>query len=241
MSLVQACLLFLIQWTGLTMAAEQSSQGITLSAGAAEFVVGGSIPVKLVYKNNTPAHVTFKEPLKTWETQFRVIRGDALPEDRPFGKMSSYTISTGIERRTIEAAKPITLDPRQEITFDYDIGARWPELFSPGVVRVRVVDLNGEMWLTGSNELTWRIVFTQESVSHLLAMLDHAQSTPDSKQFAVRWLRTLNADFSFNLEDDSATAAQANKTALKNFRKWWATHRDSDNVAKQLAANNSTK
>lgn len=237
----RACFLILIQWTGLTMAAEQSSQGITLSADATEFVVGGSIPVKLAYLNTTPNPVTFKEPLKTWEVQFRAARNATPEEDRPFGKMSSYTTPGGVERRTVEAAKSVTLDPGKHVAYEYDVGARWPELFSPGQVRVSVIDLHGEPWRAASNELTWKVVFTAESVDHLLAILGSAKSTADAKHFAVYWLHTLNADFQFNLEHEDATAKKANQSALRKFKKWWGANRDSDAVAKQLAANNRTK
>jgi hypothetical protein len=241
MFLVRASILMLIQVTGLTMAAEQSSQGISLSTDATEFVVGGSIPIKLAYKNTTAAQVAFKEPLKTWEAQFRVVSGDTPPQDRPFGKLSSYTTPAGVERRTVEAAKLITLEPRDEVTFDYDVGARWPELFLPGVVHVSVVDLNGDPWRAASNELNWRIVFTPESVDHLLAILGGAKSSLDSKQFAMHWLHTLNAGFLFSLEQENATTTRANKAALKSFRTWWAANRNTDDVAKQLAAINRAK
>ncbi|MBI3776147.1 MAG: hypothetical protein HY273_11455 [Gammaproteobacteria bacterium] len=223
------------------MAAEQSSQGITLSADATEYVVGGAIPVKLAYLNTTPNPVTFKEPLKTWEVQFRAARNATPPEDRPFGKMSSYTTPAGVERRTVEAAKPVTLDPGKQAAFEYDVGTRWPELFSPGQVRVSVVDLHGEPWRTVSNELTWKIIFTAESVDHLLAILGSAKSTADAKHFAVYWLHTLDTDFQFNLEHDAVEIKKANQAALKKFKKWWVANRDSDAVAQLLAANNRTK
>jgi hypothetical protein len=231
-------LLLLLRGVDTVMAAEQRSSGIELSTQVTEFIVGGAIPVKILYRNISPVRVEFKEPPKTWEMRFRVVRGETSPEDRPFGRMSSYTTSTGIERRTVEAAKLIRLDPRQEATFDDDIGTRWPELFSPGVVRVRVVDLHDELWRTASNQLTWRIVFKLESVDHLLAILANVKSTSDAKQFAMKWLITLKPNFHFDVERDDAATTHANVIALDNYRKWWTEIRNSDSVAKQLAAIN---
>lgn len=238
MKLVRVCFLILIQWTGLTMATEQVSQGVVFSAAATEYVVGDSIPVTLTYKNTTPTQVIFKEPLKTWEMKFRVIRCDMSPEDRPFGRMSSYTTATGIERRTVEEAKKITLDPGKEITFDYDVGARWPELFSPGVIRVSVVDLHDEPWRKASNELTWHMTFKPESVDHLLAILNNDKSTFDAKTFAVKWLSTLNPDLRFKVGDADVATTRKNQTALENFRKWWLENRNTDSVVRQLGTMN---
>ena len=132
----------------------------------------------------------------------------------------------------------MTLAPGKDIAFDYDVGARWPELFAPGSVRVRIIDQNEEAWRTQSNELTWRIVFKPESVELLLALLGDAQSTLDAKSFAVKCLNALNADFHFEIERSDAAAKHSNQIAIENYRSWWAANRGSDGVAQQLASLN---
>lgn len=234
-------LLLFLHWTGFIMAAEPESQGIALRAAATEFAVGGPIMVKIGYRNTTSAPVTLKEPLKTWETQLQVARGDTTPEERPFGKMKRYTTAEGIERRTVEAAKTIELEPNQEVWYDYDVGARWPDLFGPGKVRVRVVDRNDERWRTASNELTWRMLFKPESVEYLLQILADTQSELESREFAVQWLRTLSTDFNFNLEDQSDAANSVNRVAVEDYRAWWQANRESKDFTAKIAAINRAK
>lgn len=225
-------LLSLLQWTGCTMA-DSKIQGITLKADAAEFTVGGPIPVTIVYRNDTAAPVTFREPLKDWETQLRVTRGDATPQDRPFGRIETYTTPEGIERKVIEESDSLTLAPKRELVLAADLGACWPELFAPGVVRVRVIDLHNDGWRTQSNELTWTIRFTPDSVDRLLVVLTDAAASVDAHAFAARCFGALNASIRFEVE--RTDAAQINTPAAKNYRAWWDANRGSAAVAQRIA------
>jgi hypothetical protein len=237
----QGLLFIFFLWTSLTMANEENPYRIEISASASEFVVGGSIQMTLVYRNATPIPIRFKAPLKKWETQILVARGQASPVERPFGRMRSYTTSAGIERRTVEAAEEIVLRPGEKVDYQYDVGLRWPELFPPGTMNVSIVDLSNEASNVKSNTLTWRISMQRESVEFLLSILESTERELDSKEFAATWLRKLNPNFHFDPEAGQPSDVQLNKAAVDEYRKWWKSHQNSEQVTKRLDSLNDVR
>lgn len=222
--------------------ATQQQRQITISVPDRAYEVAGSVPLTVTYTNSGATPVTFREPAKTWEVRLTVTPRGGQRAVVPFGRIFSYTTDTGITRRTIEDAEDIELAPGGKYTFEYDVGARWPELFPPGVHTVTVEDVTDDDQTVESNPVTVRVLLTEGSIASLLAIAASAEATGDSRLFAARWIREFVADFKLSVVDPTEEQRAANARMIDTARAWWAAHRsDAATAAKMKQLNDAAR
>lgn len=185
--------------------------------------LGGSVPVTISYFNRTNGDMSLREPVKTWEVKLLAGRPDEKPAEVPFGRIFYYK-SGDLERRTIESAETIELEPGGVYEFEYDVGQRWPELFVPGVNVLRVKDVWDDEETVFSNDIEVNVIYDEFTFPALLAIAENEESTVDSCRFASRWISQIYKDFHLTTEDVTDDQQEENHESIAAARIWWEAH-----------------
>jgi hypothetical protein len=195
---------------------------IVLSAEKGVRSLGGQIPIVVRYVNRTGGPLEFREPAKTWEVQLTVCPPGGKPTEVPFGRIFFYRRGH-MERRTIEKAETITLKPGGVHQFACDVGRRWPELFAPGVNRLRIKDLTDDAQTLLSNEIEVRVAYDRATFPARLAIAAEEKSSVDSLRFASDWIARLRPGFQLATPSAGVTEAQReeNHRRIAATRTWW--------------------
>jgi len=192
--------------------------------------LGGPVPLVVRYVNRTNGTLSFREPAKTWEVKLLVGRPGAGPAEVPFGRIFVYK-SGDLERRTIEDAETIVLQPGGVHEFKYDVGRRWPELFVPGVNLVGIKDESDDAETVFSNKIEVRAAYDKSTFPLLLAIVADEQSTVDSCRFAAYWISRLYPGFEIATGAVTDEQRNENRKRIDLARAWWDAHgKDAETV-----------
>ena len=222
------------------MAGNNTGKEIRLDIIGSNFIVGGSIPVKIIYKNNSRQTIAFKEPEKTWEVKLVVINGKAEANEVPFGKIFYREISEDFSRTTIEEAEMISLGTGMQYMFECDISERWPELFVPGENIVYIADKTDDTQTYKSNSATIKVVFSAESVENLLRIVENGQSSYDARLFGMNYLRKFYPDMNLILEPATDREKAKNHIMINKFKSWWEYNKNTEGVNSIIRHINTT-
>jgi hypothetical protein len=185
--------------------------------------LGGSVPVTISYFNRTNGDMSLREPAKTWEVKLLSGSLDEKSAEMPFGRIFYYK-SGDLERRTIENAETIELEPGGVYEFEYDVGQRWPELFVPGVNVLQVKDVWDDDETVFSNEIEVNVIYDESTFPALLAIAGNEESTVDSCQFASHWISQIYNDFHLATGDITDDQKEENRDSIAAARIWWDAH-----------------
>lgn len=216
------------------VAKDQDKLSIEIKIEGGMLQVAGPIVLAARYKNGSQYSMVFDEPAKLWETQV-VVEKDGRQETVSLGRIFHYINDAGVERRVVEDAKEITLVPGGTYEFSYDLGFRWPDLYTPGHYMVRLDD-RSEQWGIKSNSVEIDVVMTQGSVEVLLDILVSAASEREAKGFSLRILKELNTSFDYDVSKPQEFGT--NGQEVKEFRAWWEASKNSEIVLKKISAMN---
>lgn len=223
---------------GTTSAADDPRREIQIAAASgATYAVGGSIPLSISYRNSSSETLSFSEPARTWEVRLAARHGTASPREVPFGRIFYYK-TENYERTTVEDAEEVILEPGARFDFDYDVGARWPELFEPGVHVLQIHDLSDDDEELHSNEVEIQVLFADSSVPELLTILGDEEASADSKLFAARWVGAVVPDFHLALPDPDEEKQRENTAKIEEAGRWWQEHAADPSTRERIAAIN---
>lgn len=196
--------------------------------------LGGSLVLYVRYINDGNQAFTLRQPERLWETQLKIGRrtkGQVTPVTQvPFGRITHVTNAQDMERRIVEPAENITLAPGQVYEFSVDIGARWPELFAPGVTVLQVVDLGDDVRGLTSNAVEVKMTFEASSFANMLAIVGSPSSSVDSRRFAQTWIDALHPGSGVRSTD----TAPADPAQIQKALAWWNTHANDAAVKERI-------
>ena len=230
----------LLVFGGNTMAVDDLGKVINIALLDEEFVVGGSIPLTIVYINRGNDTISFREPAKTWEVMLNVVYADEEKEVVSFGRIFHKKVSGGIERTTIEDAETITLKNNEQYKFSYDISKRWPALFPPGKHLFFVLDRSDDAKTHRSNTVEICVYFDVSSISNLLGIVADKDISLDAGSFAVSWIRKFYPGFTIYLETPTEEQRVINKKIIQEFKTWWKANKNTEHVRNKIAEINTT-
>lgn len=220
---------------------------IDISIKDGHYFLGGPIELSTDYLNISDGPVSFREPAKTWEVQLQVKQNPEQNQDEekleaPFGQIFFYKRDDGFERRTIEEAKTINLQPNEKHNFVCDIGTRWPEMFVPGVNLVSVKDLTDDDFPLQSNQVQVQVVYDESTFPTLLALAGDGQTTIDARQFATTWIKKIYPEFELVVKTELSTwETEDNSKQIERAEKWWQANQNDTNILNQLKILNAAR
>lgn len=218
---------------------------IKISTPLTQYLLTESIPLEVVYENIGPDVAVFREPARTWEVALVTSVDHAQERVDPLGKLFYYR-DQDKERRSIEDADDVTLQPNQRYPFVEDVGKRFPQSLGPGRVAVRVFDRSYTPALV-SNELTLEVVLGQGSFERLFELAaeapppvdPHTQSSEDQnalerRRFAASLIEQFYPDLKLELPAPTLSAESKNQASVRAAKAWWSQHQGSAEVVQKL-------
>jgi len=213
---------------------------INIALKSKSFIIGAPMPMTVTFVNTTDHPVRMKQPDKVWEVRLEVTSLGGLVEDEGFGRIFMERPEEGSQRYVEEDAEIITLKPEEDYSFACDVARRFPQMLTPGIHVLRVIDVNKEEYTAASNPLDVTITLTQESVPRLMATIGDTTFEQEYREWAAEWLQRLKQDFrpQFAATDDPDSIREGCETAtrleLNKFRTWWATTENSETALRRI-------
>lgn len=215
------------------MSPNNNMKQITISYVKKPFEVGGSIPITIMYTNQSNNQIVFRDPQKTWSVQLKVNSKDE-ENYLSFGRKFFYK-GNGIERITRERAENISLNPGEKYTFNEDVGKRWPEHFPPGKCTLQVVDFSDDENTIESNTTELTVLFSENSFVNLLNIAGEKSTSIDSKRFSSDWISKFNPDFRIFIENPSENQKIENRKTIQNILQWWENNKTDHEVLEKIS------
>jgi len=204
---------------------------IRIEAEKPRAALGDSISLRVVFRNVSGEAIELRDPLRGFGVVIAAQRGSAPAEEIRFGKLLTVQMGRGTAL-VPEPAETFELKPGEERAFQVEAGRRFPQLFAPGTVAVRIVD-RSERTPVSSNAVRLHIELTAKSVDFLIGLL--ADPEAPGRDFALEWLRRLQPSFRFTVELPTEAQRAENEVALEGLRKWWTEARGKPDATRRLA------
>lgn len=205
--------------------------------------LGATVSVEFVIKNagREAWHLQKPDQAQHVFLHYKVKKTVEVTGKYPLGQVVVLPRTGKDGQQIIAYAAPprveIVIKSGESYTFPIIVAPTSGAISQPGIWELWLED--EEQHLT-SNQLTFTVRFTPESIPLLLSIAEGDENSTPLLAWARDWLRQIKPDFSFMLpnfgketKEETTSRHVENKKALTAFREYWGKEKDSD-VVKQL-------
>ena len=200
------------------------------------YSMGESIPVQIIYENNTFEVLVTENPSKSFNVLMHFL-DNMRNEDFKYtmGKIIVTIIDkkTGEYVESIPEIEQIEIAPKSSFLFITDLNDRLS--LYPGEF-----DCFCTLGDIKSNHIKVTVTFTNESVEYFLKLVLDKKESYGRREWAMEWLQQLKPDFKLKLpnEEDEEVISEYdesyNSQKAKEFEYWWIESRNSKQVATNI-------
>jgi hypothetical protein len=161
------------------------------------------------------------------------LRPDGSSDETAFGEILRHKEGDAV-RWLVQDAKDIHLAPGAAYSWQQDVGARWPELFAPGLNTLTIKDMTDDAGAVPSNEVKVRLEVSASTFNDLLRIVSAEKSSLDSRVWAKDWIHRVDPDFQFATGETTSEEGRTNAAAVAAARDWWEHHKNDAEVKSRI-------
>ncbi len=215
----------------------QTDRRIEVKPETGGFTLGGAMKLRVTYSNRSDLAWTLETPeaSEAVKVSYELVKKGDLPRMRfALAKRTSQVVKLPDGRtqivQVVQPRSTMEIEAGATHELEIDLYSRWSEDIVPGEYVAWIEDAGQKL---KSNQCTFVLSFSKESIPLLLATAAKEDEIPAKRKWCATWLKKIKPDFVLKLKTDKDSPETAkriledNATSIRQFKEFWERARDS--------------